>query len=338
MRRSAGWVIAACALLALGGAATATPTTTGVRAAAIAEKAGTTDPVHRTLDYVSARHSLTLSYPGASYVKVHFSRLSLMPGDWLTVADVDGGQARTYRFGLSDQWAMSVDGDTAVLTLHGKLASLTGYGVTIDKVAHGFTSTERAAHRHRTESVCGNDDSVDAVCYKSSDPVAYSNSKAVARLLINGDELCSAWRVGPNNRMLTNHHCFAGTADARNTEVWFNYECAVCGGWATLRPVKVHGDAVLATDATLDFTLFTLQDFASVQSFGYLSMDVRDPAAGEQLYIAEHPGGDPTVLAITSDRDRGGNCRVGDPAADGDGPGTDVSYACDTAGGSAGSA
>jgi hypothetical protein len=167
--------------------------------------------------------------------------------------------------------------------------------------------------------------------------VAYRNSKAVARLLINGDELCSAWRVGPQNRMFTNHHCFTSTLDARNTEVWFDYECAVCGGFPTLRPVKVRGDTVLATDATLDFTLFTLQDFASVRSFGFLSLDPRDPAAGEKLYIAEHPGGDPTVLAIDSDQDRGGNCRVGDPAADGYGPGTDVSYRCDTAGGSSGS-
>jgi hypothetical protein len=339
MRRSAVGLVTACALLALGGAATAAPhpAITKVRAAATLQKVGTTESVHRSLDYVSVQHSLTLSYPGAAYVKVHFSRLSLLPGDWLTIADAGGGQTRTYRFGLTGEWAMSVDGDTAVLTLHGNLAKLTGYGVTIDKVAHGFTAGERARLRHRTESVCGGNDSADAVCYKSADPVAYRNSKAVARLLINGDELCSAWRVGPDNRMFTNHHCFTTSLDARNTEVWFNYECAVCGGFATLRPTKVRGDRVLATDLTLDYTLFTVQDFASVQSYGYLSLDLRDPRAGEQLYIAEHPGGDPTVLAVDSDQDHGGNCQVRDGAVDGYGPGTDVSYLCDTAGGSSGS-
>ena len=357
MRRSAAWVVGICAVVALGGVATAAPksvTTLRVQAAGAQEKAGTTEQVTRSLSYVSASHTLTLSYPGASYVKVHFSRLALLPGDWLTITDLEGGQSIDYRFGLRDEWAMSVDGDTAVLTLHGRLARMLGYGVVIDKVAHGFTPLERSRQKgvqraarnaaitamrdgSPTESVCGGDDSADAVCYRSSDPVAYNNSRAVARLLINGDELCSAWRVGPGNRMLTNHHCFTSTVDARNTEVWFNYECAICGGFAVRRPVKVFADKVLATDPTLDYTLFTVQDFAAVQAFGFLTIDDRAPVAGEELYVPQHPGGDPTILAISSDQDRGGNCRVDDPAADGYAVGTDVSYYCDTAGGSSGS-
>jgi len=94
---------------------------------------------------------------------------------------------------------------------------------------------------------------------------------------------------------------------------------------------------VLATDDVLDFTLFTVQNFAAVQQFGYLNLDVRDPAAGEELYIPQHPGGDPTVIAMDSDQDQGGNCQVQDPAADGYATGSDVSYYCDTAGGSSGS-
>jgi len=224
----------------------------------------------------------------------------------------------------------------------------------VDRVAHGFTPLERSRAKgsrraarsaaisamhpgNRTESVCGGDDAADAVCYRSSDPVAYANSRAVARLLINGDELCTAWRVGPGNRLLTNHHCFTSTADAHSTEVWFDYECAVCGGFAPRRPVKVLGDRVLATDATLDFTLFSVQDFGLVQPFGFLSIDDRDPVAGEELYIAEHPGGDPTALAISSDQDRGGDCRVQNPTTDGYAAGSDVSYYCDTEGGSSGS-
>src|SRR5437764_987287 len=311
MRRSAAGVIAVSALLALGGAAAAAPRVEVPNVTL--ERVGTTDPVHRSLDYVSATHSLTLSYPGATYVKVHVERLTLLPGDWLTIADAKGGQAREYRFGLAGQWAMSVDGDTAVLTLHGRLARLTGFGVTVDRVAHGDPGTERS---HRPESVCGNDDSRDAVCYKSTDPVAYRNSRAVARLLINGDELCSAWRVGPNNRMFTNHHCFTSTVDARNTEVWFNYECAVCGGFATLPPVKVTGDTVLATDATLDFTLFSVQNFAAVRAFGYLSLDPRDPPAGEQLYIPEHPGGEPSPAGHRTARARRQLSRPGRRAHD----------------------
>src|SRR5438270_11117972 len=104
MRRSAVGLVTACALLLLGGAVAARPAPTPITL----EKVGTTEPVHRSLDYVSTTHSLTLSYPGASYVKAHFSRLNLLPGDWLTVTDAHGGQARAYRFGLSGGWAMSV--------------------------------------------------------------------------------------------------------------------------------------------------------------------------------------------------------------------------------------
>jgi lysyl endopeptidase len=137
--------------------------------------------------------------------------------------------------------------------------------------------------------------------------------------------------------MLTNHHCFATTAQARDTEVWFNYECAVCGGFATLRPTKVPADKVLATGTTLDYTLFSVQNFGAIQDFGYLTIDDRDPPAGEELYIPQHPAGVPTVIAMNSDRDPGGNCQVSDPTADGYAPGSDVSYYCDTAGGSSGS-
>jgi V8-like Glu-specific endopeptidase len=167
--------------------------------------------------------------------------------------------------------------------------------------------------------------------------VAYDRSKAVARLLINGVELCSAWRVGPNNRMFTNHHCFTDSYSARNTEVWFNYECAVCGGWDTLRTTKVWGDRVIATDDRLDYTLFSVQNFDDITRFGYLQLDVRAPRAGEHLYVPQHPGGDPTQIAVDSSSERNGNCAVADPSYWGYDEGTDLSYYCDTEGGSSGS-
>src|SRR2546430_5498098 len=40
---------------------------------------------------------------------------------------------------------------------------------------------------------------------------------------------------------------------------------------------------------------------------------------------------------MDSDQDRGGNCQVRNSAVDGYGPDTDISYLCDTAGGSSGS-
>jgi hypothetical protein len=326
---------------------------------------GTLEQVERVLRYSGTERSATFRYPGSRYVKVHFNRLLLLPGDYLTVADPSGAEAHRIDSdpiggaaelagepgggAAAGRWAMSVSGDTAVVTLHQARPDLLGLGSTlarfwvgIDRVARGFTVGERArsegaAGPGREESVCGNDESADAVCYRSADPVAYQRSRAVARLLINGTELCTAWRVGAGNRMLTNNHCLASTAEAYRTEVWFNYQCAVCGGDEVTKSTKVWGDRVLSTDRNLDYTLFSVDNFAAVRPYGYLQLDLRRPAKGEELYIPQHPGGDPMVIAMRSDRDPNGTCTVGNPAYDGYTARSDVSYQCDTAGGSSGS-
>jgi hypothetical protein len=387
MRRAVGLAVGLTAVLAMTGVAVAAehpagskagPKATVGAAAVIADAGapapdliGTLEPVTRLLGYLGANRTATFHHPGASYMKVHFNRLLLLPGDYVEVAGRDGTERHTYsgdpvravgELAGGGQWAMSVDGDTAVVTLHtksldpaGLRGRLTGLGVGIDKVARGFTAAEREARRKadqerkaaaakrlarsegREESICGSDDKHDAVCYRSADPVAYARSKAVARLLINGVELCSGWRVGPNNRMFTNHHCFTDSQSARNTEVWFNYECAVCGGYEVLRSTKVWGDRVLATDDRLDYTLFSVQDFESIAPFGFLQLDVRAPRAGEELYVPQHPGGDPTKISMNSPGERNGNCKVVDPSYQGYEEGTDLSYYCDTEGGSSGS-
>ena len=37
-----------------------------------------------------------------------------------------------------------------------------------------------------------------------------------------------------------------------------------------------------------------METFAPVQKFGYLSIDPARPAKGTEVYIPQHPGGDPT--------------------------------------------
>jgi lysyl endopeptidase len=319
------------------------------------EKIGAIDAVDELLGYRGEGTSQTFSYPGADYVKVHFDKVALLPGDYVTVADPKGTEVQRIESGLLSgaaakprPWAMSVEGDSAVVTLHrarpdllAGVEELAGLGVGVDKVAHGFTPAEKAenaaAGPGREESVCGRTDSKDAVCYKSTNPVAYNRSKAVARLLINGNELCTAWRLGASDRMLTNNHCMVTSNDAYDTEVWFDYQCAVCGGHGVFKPTKVWGDQVLSTDKTLDYTLFSVEGFNTIQKYGYLEIDPTRPVKGTEVYIPQHPGGDPGVIAMTSDKDARGNCAVADPAYDGYAAGSDVSYYCDTAGGSSGS-
>ena len=341
---------------------------------------GTVERVDRSLGYAGAARRTTLRFPGAEYVKVHFSRIALLPGDYLTVSDPEGRESHRYEgvtrdavAGLTravlspgapdregERWAMSVSGDTAVVELHaaagadplGVTSTLADLGVGIDRVARGYTRPERVeaarelesareqalgpAGPGREESVCGGDEKSDAAGYRASNPAAYTRSKAVARLLINGTELCTAWGIGAQNRLMTNSHCFSTTKDAYNTEVWFNYQCAKCGGYDVYQSTKVWGDKVLATDRTLDFTLFSVESFPSVQKYGFLTLDTARPAAGTQLYVPQHPAGDPTAIAMSSG-ERGSNCAVDNPAYTGYASASDVSYFCDTEGGSSGS-
>jgi V8-like Glu-specific endopeptidase len=166
--------------------------------------------------------------------------------------------------------------------------------------------------------------------------VAYTKSKAIARLLINGTELCTGWRVGKQNRMLTNNHCFTTTGEAYDTEVWFNYQCAQCGGYDVFQPTKVWGDKVLSTDHVYDYTLFSVGNFAAITKFGYLMLDGTRPVKGQELYVPQHPAGEPTRIA-GSLGEKAGNCSVADPAYNGYANNSDVSYYCDTEGGSSGS-
>jgi lysyl endopeptidase len=369
----------------------------------VRQRIGTLQNVTGLLGYLGGSTRQTFHFPGASYVKLHFDRLLLLPGDYVTVSDPSGAEMHRYEApplaaGLlsrllsgtasappTARWAMSITGDTAVLELHRVGSNLLGLGavlgrlgVGVNQVARGYTLAERVSRSApegrrsaaaaepaaakpaggepaaaepaapgpggpgrtgrtgREESVCGSDQKADAVCFRSKDPVAYTRSKAVARLLINGVELCTGWRVGAGNRMLTNNHCFDSSDDAYETEVWFNYQCARCGGYEVFRSTKVWGDRVLATNRTLDFTVFTVENFGAVKRFGHLLLDERRPPARETLFVPQHPGGDPTMIAGIRG-ERAGNCAVVDPAYDGYATDSDVSYYCDTEGGSSGS-
>ncbi|MER7004706.1 trypsin-like peptidase domain-containing protein [Dactylosporangium sp. NPDC000555] len=374
MRRRSLLVAGVCALLGLTGAGVAMGASRPVQQAPAsapqlrlhrdvsglrepgAEPAGVLESV--SAGAIERTASRTFTYPGADYVKVHFSRIALEAGDRVVVSDAGGSEQYEYTskdLGDADNWSMSVSGDRAVVRVRkadddvfGIRSRLASLGVTVDKVARGQTPAERArsdadrrtarAAAPREESICGRtDETANAACYKSSDPVAYANSKPVARILINGVELCTAWRVGTRNRMLTNHHCFTTTREARNTEVWFNYECARCDGGTTLHPTKVMGDQVLATDEILDYTLFSVRDFNQIQQFGYLEIDDRAPVRGEELYIPQHPRGAPRVITMQDSTEHSGNCAVSNPSYHGYAANTDLSYYCDTDGGSSGS-
>ncbi len=298
-----------------------------------------------SLTYADDADVLKVTGPDAGYVKVHFERLLLNTGDFVTVSSPDGAESYRYEESLIDRWATSITGDTAIVELHRESGSggSSALGALIDKAAYGLTAEEvdglaqeRADDARPEESICQGDEKRASVCYRTSYPNVVAHAEPVARLLIDGTVLCTAFRVGESNRLLTNHHCFTETQEAQATEVWFGYDCVACGADIANPPVKVHGSEVLATSKSLDYTLFTVDDFERIERFGYLELADQAARSGDAIYIPQHPAGRPSEIAMESSVD-GGNCVVKHDTYDGYVADSDISYYCDTEFGSSGS-
>jgi hypothetical protein len=306
---------------------------------------GEVQELHESLTYADDADTVEVSGPDAGYVKVHFERLLLNAGDSVTVSSPDGTESYTYEESMVDRWATSITGDTAVVELHRAEGSAgsSALGAVIDKAAFGFTADvvddlveERTTRSRPEESICQSDEKRPSACFRNSYPEVVEHADPVARLLIDGTVLCTAFRVGEWNRLLTNNHCFEETWEAEQTEVWFGYDCVVCGAELANAPVKVHGAQVLATSKSLDYTLFSVDDFRKIAKFGSLELADAPVEQGEAIYIPQHPAGRPTEIAMDSTAD-GGNCVVKNAVYDGYVVGSDISYYCDTEFGSSGS-
>ncbi|WBB81613.1 serine protease [Micromonospora sp. WMMD882] len=305
--------------------------------------------VDGALSYARDGRTQVIRHPGATYVKVHFSSLRLAPGDHVTVSSPDGRESHRYDRHLdratgSDYttdgrpgfWAMSVDGDTAVVTLHSSRSSRATVA-TIDRFWRGYAPTEIAQHNLSAQSVCGTDARRDVVCYQSSHPTEYARGRAVARLLISGGGMCTTWRVGDTNRMLTNKHCFSTQAAVSGSEMQFNYQCATCGGANPGAGTKVSGATLYKVSAggssQLDYALFSVNNFANIQSFGTLYLATTATTTGARMYVPGHGDGNPKRLSIYEDTQGGALCTVRNANYNT----WNISYSCDTSGGNSGS-
>jgi PKD repeat protein len=324
-----------------------------------AERPGFALSASRYLGLETAR----IHAPGASYVKVHFAELRLPDGVSVEIGNSDGTE--TYRYdnagfdpltldrqrgddGVSRFYAMSITGDSAVVRLTGAVQRFdpARHSVVIDTWLAGPDPSSRPARAtakgaaddvSQLETTCGVNERYDARCYADSHPAAYDRSIPVALLITSSGEECTAWRVGSGNRLFTAEHCISGQADLDGAEIWFQYRTESCGGSATAEPVKVTGGELLARDDTLDYALFTVDDFDSIAYLGHLGLDVREGARGEGIFIPQHGLGRPKQIAMESDMNSSGWCEIDDDDYSGYGPGTDIGYFCDTTTSSSGS-
>ena len=272
---------------------------------------------------------------GASYIKAHFSNVVLLEGDTLTISSPNGIESYSYTSeDIKDGgiWALSIDGDTAVVTLDNKSGQASAF---VDQYYRGYDDSIIKEQEDILESLCGSTDYKDAVCYEDSHPNHYQASKAVAKLNMGGS-ICTAWRVGPNdNTMITNQHCIGNQATINRSEVQFNFQRSTCGGRSNTSSVKIAAEKgyLFSDSAATDITLFTIEDPEAAAPFGALELEYNSPSIGDEIYIAEHPSGIPKVIAIEDAESNTGKCKVDSTRF----RGTNISYYCDTQGGSSGS-
>lgn len=317
------------------------------------------DRVEKQLDVMSAATLLggakqIITEPNASFIKIHFKQFNIPDGSYVTVSNPTGTEvyhySNTHRDSFTfdvdagengeSSWAsMSVNGGTAIVEFHNNNPESWNeqtHTLVIGSYLKGYPEAVIESLIDSAFSTCGSNERKDAVCHKDAFPTEYERTRPAARLVMSGS-LCTAWRVGADNRVFTNNHCMSTQEKVAASEVWFNYQRTSCGGGSLATTTKVSGKQMLKTDYTLDYTLFTIDNFSAVKSFGYYGLDVGEPTDQERIYIVQHGSGNPKELAIESDKNNGNRCRVDVPSANGRGTGTDLGYYCDTIGGSSGS-
>ena len=283
-----------------------------------------------------------LHHPDATYLALHFSRFELAPGDQLFVSDPQGkqrqavsdrGTAEDYTF-----WSRHVKGDSLVLELVSTtLASgAPRSAFRVEEYAAGFVPLGGGV-----EAICGADDKKNVRCYAETHPTEYGRARAVARLLIQGRYLCTGWLVSSDSLLLTNEHCINSSREALNTDYEFGAEATTCGSanCQLCYPGTVYdGQELIRYSSALDYSLIRLAG-APASSWGYLEIDDRVARLDEEIYMPQHPAGYAKQFGIVDTSETDGVCRVATitaPACTGAAY-NDVSYSCDTEGGSSGS-
>ena len=292
----------------------------------------------------------TIQHPGATFISIHFTDFHLAPGDYLEVADAQGGQAYTLagrgKLDLGEFWARHVKGDTAVLKLFATGRS-GGPGFRIDTYSAGFVPIGFGESPGDPDapvdplSTCGASDFENATCYLGT--TEYDRARAVARLLIRGRTLCTGWLVSDEGHFITNSHCIDSSLEWNNTDYEFGAEAPLCtssNGQLQWPGVVYETVEYKTLNSSMDYILLRFTGANPADAYGYLQLDNRAAVVGERIYLASHPLGYAKMLVIKSDQDGDNYCHVNSvtaPACTGSTAYNDVGYYCDSEGGSSGS-
>lgn len=165
----------------------------------------------------------------------------------------------------------------------------------------------------------------------------------VARISFQKDGssfVCTGWLArGSNaNTLVTNHHCVSTQAEVASVQARFNYQTTTCIG-TTVGNVSTYADGtLLRTNASLDYTLLTLQGNPQA-IWAHYTATTAAPAVGREFFLLQHPGGGWKKIAVWKDAAHTQRCDVSaaNQTISGATPKSQMTYDCDTDGGSSGS-
>ncbi len=276
---------------------------------------------------------------GATWLRLYFENFNLAPGDYVTVRAP--GRQESYRYegrGLNGNgtfWSFSTEGDTAIVQLHA--GNAIGEGFRISKLGHGFEPLPEPT----PEIQCGSDGRKDVACYTSPPKSTFN---PVARLLFEDSGtffVCTGWLVAGtvDNLLMTNNHCIDTEPITDTLEARFNYQRQDCRRNSPLETYSTYaGDTMLVTNASLDYTLLTLQGNPE-GTWGEFTATTLEPVAGTLMLFPQHPGGGVKKLGKFEDKQQHILCDVTavNQTFSGTPDGSQFSYGCDSQGGSSGS-
>lgn len=281
----------------------------------------------------------------AFYIKLYFKNFNLAPGDYLEIVGSKGQEPIIYAGKgkivddnmtmISDFWSRVLFDDKVSVKLYSTNKVSPYNGFEIKRVAYGFTKEKIAKNLGLAKrSICSSDNKERIACYEGT--TMYEKAKAVCRLIIGGSSSCTGWLLGSEGHLMTNNHCIGSASEAQNTDYIFNYQHQSCTGSATASTNVVASSATfIKTNSSLDYTLVKLPSNPT-NTYGYLSLSSAVAAAGDRIYIPQHPGGRRKEISVKTDTDptAGGFSRVFQSSS---GSGQQVRYYADTEGGSSGS-
>jgi V8-like Glu-specific endopeptidase len=287
--------------------------------------------------------SETIVSPRATFLRVHFDRLNLPDGDYVTVSSPDTDEFWTYSGrgpnGTGEFWSFSVDSDTAVIELHsGPKRRGAHYGLSIDRIAHGTKPLWDDGDTPPLEKIiCGTDGKQNAICHSGI------NTRPVARLSFQSGGssfVCTGWLVAGANSstLLTNNHCFTTQSETNTVQARFNYQTTTCTGTTVASFTTYAGGTFLRTSSSLDYTIITLQGNPEA-TWGEYTATTKTPTVGMLMNFPQHPGGGVKKIGVWKDSAQTLRCDVAgaNVTVSGYSSASQMTYSCDSEGGSSGS-